>query len=501
MEEFHLYALLVTLTLIIPAFLFTFNPKNIKKKSPPSPPTLPIIGNLHQLGPIIHRSLHHLSQTYGPVMLLKFGSKPVLVISSADAAREATRTHDLAFSNRPDLRTMRQLFCDLKDPINLPYGDKWRALRAIFVHELLGPARVRSFDSVRESEVSLLMERLGRRSPARPADLTAEFATLNNNLICRTAFGEKTVNVERVLEVIDRVVDMLSKFRVGDFVPWLAWIDGLTGFDAARAHLSRDIDDILETVLEDHLSRKEGVDKDNFMDILLGIYKGDVRGVSIDRVTVKAMIFDVIGAGTETSAKALMWIMTELIRHPHVMKKLQDEVRGVTEGKTVITEDDIQRMPYLKAVIKESLRIHPPFPIYLHEAREHVNFMGYDVEPETIVLMNVWAIGQDRAFWKDPERFIPERFVDSSVDYRGFDFQLLPFGAGRRICPGIGFAAMGMEHTVANLVKNFDFELPGGARVEDLDVTERPGFAVGKKEPLVVVPRRVEVGSRSGLEE
>ncbi|CAA0812526.1 Cytochrome P450 71A23, partial [Striga hermonthica] len=112
---------------------------------------------------------------------------------------------------------------------------------------------------------------------------------------------------------------------------------------------ARDIDDILETVLEDHLARKEGVDKDNFMDILLGIYRGDVPGVSIDRITVKAMIYDVVGAGTETSATALMWMMTELIRHPHIMKKLQDEVRGVTEGKTVITEDDIQRMPYLKA--------------------------------------------------------------------------------------------------------------------------------------------------------
>ncbi|CAA0812527.1 Cytochrome P450 71A25 [Striga hermonthica] len=389
-----------------------------------------------------------------------------------------------------------------RDLINLPYGDKWRALRAIFVHELLGPARVRSFDSVRESEVSLLMERLGHRSDqARPANLTAEFATFTNNLICRTAFGKKTVHVERVLEVIDQVVALFSKLTVGDFVPWLAWINWLTGFDAAIDRCVRDIDDILETVLEDHLARKEGVDKDNFMDILLGIYRGDVPGVSIDRITVKAMIYDVLGAGTETSAKALMWMMTELIRHPHIMKKLQDEVRGETEGKTVITEDDIQRMPYLKAVIKETLRIHPPVPIYMHEAREHVNFMGYDVEPETIVVMNVWAIGQDLAFWKDPERFVPERFMDSSVDYRGFDFQLLPFGAGRRICPGIGFAAATLQHTVANLVKNFDFELPGGARGEDLDATEMPGFTVGKKQPLVVVPRRVELGSRSGLEE
>ncbi|GER56758.1 cytochrome P450, partial [Striga asiatica] len=461
MDDFQFYALLITLTLILYAWLFTSKPKPTKRL-PPSPPTLPIIGNLHQLGHLAHRALHGLSRTYGPTMLLKFGSKPVLVISSAEAAREVMRTHDLSFAGKPVLSAPSKLFYDLNDPINMQYGDRWRGLRRIFVHELLGPARVHSFDSIREAEVSLLVERMSRPGPV---DLSAEFMTLANGLICRAAFGKKhmeTSHGENFLEVMDRAVGLMFNFTLGEFVPWLAWINGLNGFNAALDKCARELDEIMSNVVRDHLEKESG-EKENFMDILLGIYKGEVSGMSIDLISVKAVITDVLGAGTETSARTLTWVMTELIRHPHVMKRLQDEVRGITKGKKGITEDDIKRMSYLKAVIKETFRAHPPVAIYFHAAREHVNFMGYDIEPETMVLINAWAIGQDPTCWQEPERFMPERFLDSTVDFRGFDFELIPFGAGRRICPGIGFAAAAIEHTVANLVKNFDFELPGGA--------------------------------------
>lgn len=179
--------------------------------------------------------------------------------------------------------------------------------------------------------------------------------------------------------------------------------------------------------------------------------------------------------------------MTELIRHPGVMKKLQDEIREIMKGKQHITDDDLQKMHYLKAVIKETFRCHPPVAIYFHAAREYVNLMGYDIAPETMVLVNAWAIGRDPACWDEPEKFMPERFLNSSVDFRGFDFHLIPFGAGRRICPGLGFAATAIEHTVANLMQKFDWALPDGAKGEDLDVTERPGFTIGRKNPLIVV--------------
>ncbi|KAL3628920.1 hypothetical protein CASFOL_027966 [Castilleja foliolosa] len=513
MEQFLLYTLLFTLAILLYAWFFTKSPAR-KKNLPPSPPTLPVIGNLHQLGPLAHCSLRDLSTKYGPAMFLKFGSKPVLVVSSAEVAKEIMKTHDVAFAGKPVLSVPKKIFYDLNDLINLPYGDKWRKIRSIFMQELLGTSRVKSSNSIREEEVALLVEKI--KNSSSPVNLTSVFMTLTNDLICRAAFGKKHSEMRygtRLLAVMDHAVGLMFKFTVGEFVPWLSWMNWLNGFNAELDACARELDDVMDRILGDHLENTSSREKENFLDILLGIYNGNVPGMSIDLISVKAAILgisipwnpctpnmvrmghshfrrirDVLGAGTETSARTLVWAMTELIRHPQAMKKLRDEVMEITKGKDRITDDDLHQMHYLKAVIKETFRLHPPVTIYLHAARDYVNLMGYDIEPETIILINAWAIGRDKSIWEEPEKFVPERFLNSSVDFRGFNFELVPFGAGRRICPGLGFAASAIEHTVANLVKNFDFALPGGARVEDLDATEKPGFTVGKKEPLIVVP-------------
>ncbi|KAL6524549.1 hypothetical protein OROHE_016220 [Orobanche hederae] len=522
MDEFQLYIILFTLAVILYAWFFTTTRKVSSKGRnirtlPPSPPALPVIGNLHQLGRLPHRSLFLLSKSYGPAMYLKFGSKPVLVVSSTVFAKEILKTHDLAFAGRAAMSTPRKIFYDLKDLVNLQYGEDWRKLRSLFVHGLLGSSRVKSFNSIREDEISLLVEKINRKcisssissssssTSAYSSDtvnLTEMFTTLANNLISRAAFGKKHGEMHggKLLRVIDRAVGLLSNLTVGEFVPWIGWINRLIGFDADLDECAKELDEILNLVIEDHLrnairDRNDDDDnKENFMDILLGIYKGDVPGAStsIDLVSIKGIIVDVFGAGTDTSSVTLVWVMTELIRHPQVMKKLQHEVREVTKGKPHIGEEDLQKMQYLKAVIKETFRVHPAVAIYLHAAREYVNLMGYDIEPETIVLINAWAIGRDPSSWHEPENFMPERFLTSSVDFRGSHFELIPFGAGRRICPGLGFASVIIEHTVANLVRNFEFALPGGTKGEDLDASERPGVTIGKKEPLIVVPRRFE---------
>ncbi|KAL6559357.1 hypothetical protein OROGR_004474 [Orobanche gracilis] len=522
MDEFQLYIILFTLAVILYAWFFTTTRivsskgRNIRTL-PPSPPALPVIGNLHQLGRFPHRSLFLLSKSYGPAMYLKFGSKPVLVVSSAALAKEILKTHDIAFAGRADLSTAKKIFYDLKDLIYSQYGEEWRKLRSLFVHGLLGGSRVKSFNSIREDEISILVEKINKKcisSSSREAvsnfhspatvNLTEMFGTLANNLISRAAFGKKHGEKHggKLLCVIDRAVGLLSNLTVGEFVPWIGWINRLIGHDAALDECAKEIDEILDLIIEDHLRDGIGAggedddnnNKENFMDILLGKYKGDVPGAStsIDILSVKGIIADVFGAGTDTSSATLVWVMTELIRHPQVMKKLQHEVREITKGKPHIGEEDLQKMSYLKAVIKETFRIHPTVAIYLHAAREYVNLMGYDIEPETIVLINAWAIGRDSSSWHDPGNFMPERFLNSSVDYRGTYFELIPFGAGRRICPGLEFAAANIEHTVANLVRNFDFALPGGAKSEDLDASERPGITIGKKEPLIVVPRLFE---------
>ncbi|KAL3642296.1 hypothetical protein CASFOL_013111 [Castilleja foliolosa] len=344
MEQFLLYALLFTLLAILFTWLFTKSPAR-KKHLPPSPPTLPIIGNLHQLGHLTHRSLRDLSTEYGPAMFLKFGSKSVLVVSSAHVAKEIMKTHDIAFATKPALSAFKKLFYDQNDVINLLYGNKWRKLRSIFVHELLGTSRVKSSNSIREEEVALLVEKIKKSTSL--VNLTHMFMTMTNDMICRAAFGKKHSETRygtKFLDVMDRGVALLYKFTLGEFVPWLSWMNRLNGFNAELDACASELDEAMDRILEDHLANiSNGDHKENFVDILLGIYKGNVTGLSIDLISVKAVILDVFGAGTETSATTLVWVFTELIRHPQALKKLQDEVREITKDKDRITDDDLHQ--------------------------------------------------------------------------------------------------------------------------------------------------------------
>ena len=193
-------------------------------------------------------------------------------------------------------------------------------------------------------------------------------------------------------------------------------------------------------------------------------------------------------AGTDTSFITLEWAMTELVRYPGVMKKLQEEIRGIANRDSVVREEDLRGMSYLKAVIKEVLRLYPAAPILLpHESMETCQIQGYEIPAGTRVIVNAWAIARDPEFWEAPDEFRPERFLESDVDFRGHDFQFIPFGAGRRICPGLNFAVSTLELAIANLVHRFDWRLPEGMEVEDLDMTEAPGLTTRRKEKLQLV--------------
>lgn len=192
--------------------------------------------------------------------------------------------------------------------------------------------------------------------------------------------------------------------------------------------------------------------------------------------------------GTDTTYTVLEWAMTELLRHPTVMKILQEEVRGITSGQADVSEDDLEKMKYLKAVIKETLRLHPPIPLLVpRESTQDVKINGYDIAAGTRVITNAWAIHRDPATWEEPEKFHPERFLNSSIDFKGQDFELIPFGSGRRGCPGILFAIANNELVLANLVSKFNWALPGGEKGENLDMRQRTGLTIHRKVPLLAV--------------
>jgi indole-2-monooxygenase len=198
-------------------------------------------------------------------------------------------------------------------------------------------------------------------------------------------------------------------------------------------------------------------------------------------------------AGTDTSYSSLEVAMAELMRKPHVMAKLQNEVRRIVpKGQEMVTESDLGNMTYLKAVIKETLRLHPAAPLFIpHLSMDTCDIDGYTIPSGTRVIVNAWAIGRLSECWDDPDEFVPERFVDAGdVDLKGTkDFRYLPFGSGRRMCPGIHAAAATIEIMLANLVYRFDWELPARVRKEDVDMTEVFGLTVHRKEKLFLIPK------------
>ncbi|KAH7846041.1 hypothetical protein Vadar_009065 [Vaccinium darrowii] len=432
-------------------------------------------------------------------MLLQFGSVPTLVVSSADAAKEIFKVHDLAVSNRPKLRILKRLLYNYKDVSMAPYGELWRQLKSIYVLQLLSNKRVQSFHGVREEETALMVQRIRELgSVSLPVNLTDMFMELVNGVICRVVLGKKYEEGELGEEfnmLLRDFIALTGVLDIGHFVPWLGWVNRVSGVDAKIDRVAKRLDEFLEGLVEERLiSKSDGGDDSegnkNFFDVLLQIYKDNSAGISIDRDCIKAQILIAFAGGTDTTHTFLEWAMSELLRNPRVMGKVQDEVREIlsSTGNIEIVEGDLEKMQYLKAVIKETLRLHPPVPFLIpHEARKDIRVMGYDIAAGTMVLTNAWAIGRDPSTWDEPDEFRPERFLNSPVDFRGHDFQLIPFGAGRRGCPGISFATAIGELVLANLLHKFNWSLPGEAKGEDLDMTECTSGIVHRKFPLIAV--------------
>jgi len=197
----------------------------------------------------------------------------------------------------------------------------------------------------------------------------------------------------------------------------------------------------------------------------------------------------VFSAGSETAATTVNWAMAEMIKDPRVLKKAQAEVRKGFDRRGMVEEATIGEFKYLKSIIKESLRLHPSVPLLLpRECREACEINGYRIPVKSRVLVNAWAIGRDPKYWNDPDKFYPERFMDSSIDFLGTNFEYIPFGAGRRICPGMNYVLANIEQVLALLLYHFDWELPNGMKNEKLELGEEFGVTMSRKGDLYLIP-------------
>ncbi|XP_023520088.1 cytochrome P450 71A1-like [Cucurbita pepo subsp. pepo] len=471
-----------------------------KKQSinfPPSPPKLPIIGNLHQLGTLPHQSLASLSKKYGPLMLLKLGQTPTLVVSSAKMAREVMKTHDLKFSNRPKTTATNLLFYGCQDMGFAPYGAYWRQARKMCVLELFSFKRVESFQYIRDEEVGVLISRIHKAcAGGEVVNLSKLFLQISNNIVSRCVMGKKFEDENgnnRFRDVSRRVIELLSAFCVADFFPAFGWVDVVRGFIGELKTISRTMDEFLDRVIEEHkteLRTGKPDDKRDFLDIMLQLNQDIMLDYHFTPDNLKAILQDMFAGGSDTSATALEWAMAELIRNPNTLKKVQEEIRTIVGKKPKIEMNDISKMEYMKCVIKESLRLHPPIPLLVpRETSDVVDIEGYHVASGTSVFVNAWAIQRDPTIWERPNEFIPERFMEKNcADFKGLDFEFIPFGSGRRKCPGLSFALASFECVLANLLYWFDWKLPEDMAGELLDMSELHGITVRKKNPLHLTP-------------
>ncbi|CAL0330112.1 unnamed protein product [Lupinus luteus] len=474
-----------------------------KLNLPPSPPKLPFIGHLHLLGSLPHRSLQKLSDKYGDMMFLQFGQmqSPTLVVSSGDVAMEIMKNHDLNVSNRPQFTAPKILLYDCNDVGFGLYGENWRNKRKILALQLLSSKRVQSFSHLREEEVEEWIKKLREVSisDACSVNLSDMFMAISNNIVCKCALGRKFSASDdsgnnMAKELARKVMIQLTAFTVRDYFPWLGWVDVLTGKIQKYKATFRQINTLLDQVIEEHKKVEREGDNypkmNDFVDILLQLQAGGKHDFELTNNDLKPLLMDMFVGGTDTTATVLEWTFVELMKNPIIMKKSQEEVRRVIGKKSKIEENDIDQMLYLKCVIKESLRLHPPAPLIPpRETISSLKLNGYDIPAKTMVYINAWAIHNDPKLWKSPEEFIPERFENSDVDFKGQHFQFIPFGFGRRGCPGMIFGITSVEYVLASLLYWFDWKLPETYKsADDIDMGEIFGLITSKKEPLHLKP-------------
>ncbi|KAF2298786.1 hypothetical protein GH714_027631 [Hevea brasiliensis] len=386
----------------------SFRPRRQRKNDPqlpPGPPALPIIGNLHMLGKLPHRSLHQLAKKYGPIMSMRLGSVPAIVVSSPQAAELFLKTHDLLFASRPMLQASLYMSYGNKGVVFSEYGPYWRSVRKLCTLQLLSASKIEYFAPMRREEVGLLVDSLKKAAAAREVvDISLAVGDLIQNMTCRMVFGEAKNSEFDLKPLAKEALNLAGAFNIADCVPFLGAFD-LQGLTKRMKSFSKAMDTILEKIICEHEREarwKKKQQMKDFVDVLLSL--------------------------------------------------MNQPMTSNEEEETIID--------------------------------------GYHIPKNARIIVNAWAIGRDPNAWSDnAEEFLPERFADTSIDLRGHDFQLLPFGSGRRGCPGMQLGLTITRFVLAQLVHCFNWELPDGVLPNELDMSEIFGLSMPRANHLVAVPK------------
>ncbi|KAG6476941.1 cytochrome P450 89A2-like [Zingiber officinale] len=463
---------------------------------PPGPPPLPLVGNLLWLPPSFSRIgtlFTHLRAAYGPTVTLYIGRRPAVFIMEGHVAQAALVHQSSAFARRPPpLGTSRALGSNVHTVNMTDYGPHWRLLRRAFASVALLPgARQWALEALVDDLTSASVA--ARENEVSPSEIFARALFRLFSLLC---FGEELEEstLWAVREAQVGIISLAVKLSVFNLLPkivlvvfWRRWVQ--------LVRLRRRLDDLLIPIIRarsrDQLAVLRCRSMPSYLDALLCVeLEEEVRRRRLIEEEIVNLCSEFLNASTETTSAALQWIMANLVKQSHVQDKLVAEIASVmgANKSTIIGEEEVKEMEYLKAVVLEGLRRHPPAHLLLpHTVAEEREVAGYVIPEGAVVNFAVAEMGRDEAVWKEAMEFRPERFMEGGegegVDLTGVrGIKMMPFGAGKRLCPGMGMAMLVLQYVVANLVWRFRWVEVAGKEVE---LAEEPGLTVGIKHPFL----------------
>ncbi|KAK4270182.1 hypothetical protein QN277_023256 [Acacia crassicarpa] len=495
--------------------------KNKNETAPEAKGGLPLIGHLHLLGgPLpVCRTLSSMADAHGPIFSLRLGFHNTLIVSGRELARECLSTFDKVFATRPNIAAGRYIGYNNAMFALAPHGEYWREMRKIATTELLSSQRLQKLKHVRDSEILCLMKDLFSTHQSHknntnhhmvevPMKDILELLTFNITvrIIAGKRFSgdEKTRSDEesegfRLKRAVREFTYLSGVFVEADAVPLKLhkWVD-FQGHVRAMKKTANDIDSVLHVWLHQHLHKPTSSEPSDFMDILISMFSNQdalIFGHQRDDV-IKAAALNLILTGTGSTAITLSWALSLLLNHPHVLKKAQHELDTIVGTHKWVQESDIKDLQYLHAIIKETFRLYPPAPLTgIREAMEDCFVGGYYVPKGTRLFINIWKLQRDPEVWSKPNEFLPERFMEDDhkdLDFKGQNFEYIPFSSGRRSCPGATFGLQVVSLTLARLLQGFDLS---AATTEDgggtVDMSEGLGVALPRLNPLqlMIKPR------------
>ncbi|WOH13220.1 hypothetical protein DCAR_0832729 [Daucus carota subsp. sativus] len=479
-----------------------------RSKLPPGPRGWPVIGNIFDLGSLPHRSLASMKQEYGPVVWLSLGSVKTMVILSAGAAEELFKNHDLSFVDRFSNEAMRShdLYkCSIALGAYSPY---WRTLKRICTVELFSNKRINEAVLIRQKCVDEMLSWIEKHIEKGPSGeievigfvFPAIFNLIGNLTLSRSLMHPYSVTASDFYTAFSGFSECLGRPNISDLFPWLQSLD----LQGLRRRTDRDLGKAINIVsgyVHERLNQRQGMegkstDQKDFLDVVLdfeGSGKDEPAKLSHHQITV--FLLEMFVTGTETMSTATEWAMCEVLQNPNSMQKIKEELGRVVGVKKKLEDSDIDNLPYLKATIAEALRLHAPVPLTLpRKANQDTTFMGYSIPKNTQVFVNAWAIGRDEEIWEDALSFKPERFLESSIGYKGQNYEFIPFGAGRRICPGLPLVDRVLPLILGSLLHHFDWKLGENSSGEmRTDMRETMGTSARKLIPFKAVPKRAVI--------